>query len=350
MISSLSETNRYALPVNPTAGQGTSFDAHAPEGYQGSTEGLAAGQRVQTGARAEAGGKHLPNRTRSPVDPGLRQPQPADKPPRAERRSLPPFAAEVNLQPDHEGHVDGQIEAQGPGSEHRHGASEGLAGGRDRSVDSPAVDSPAEEREVQQLRHRDAEVRAHEQAHAAAGGSHAGRPTYEFEQGPDGRRYAVAGEVQIDVAPVPDDPQATIEKMRTVRRAALAPAEPSPQDRRVAAEASRNEADARRELSAEQREERLTELADMSGSTGAVNDADNEGTPVRAQDVGTLSDTPLGDGFTAADVGQPPEALASATEEALASPTGAEQDAPPGALALSAVSRARGASAFDHDG
>ena len=38
----------------------------------------------------------------------------------------------------------------------------------------------------------------------------------------------------IDVSPVAGDPRATIEKADQVKRAALAPAEPSPQDRQVA--------------------------------------------------------------------------------------------------------------------
>ncbi|MEM6544436.1 MAG: putative metalloprotease CJM1_0395 family protein, partial [Pseudomonadota bacterium] len=56
----------------------------------------------------------------------------------------------------------------------------------------------------------------------------------------------------IDVSPVPGDPQATIEKARIVRRAALAPAEPSAQDRRVAAEATALEQQARAELLAQE--------------------------------------------------------------------------------------------------
>ena len=42
----------------------------------------------------------------------------------------------------------------------------------------------------------------------------------------------------MDVAPDPSDPQKTIEKERTVEAAAYAPANPSSQDRRVAAQAA----------------------------------------------------------------------------------------------------------------
>lgn len=109
----------------------------------------------------------------------------------------------------------------------------------------------AEQQEIRELSARDREVRAHEQAHAAVGGQYAGAASFDYQRGPDGVRYAVGGEVPIDVGREPT-PEATIEKMQVVKRAALAPAEPSAQDRRVAAEASRQEAEARQELRSEQ--------------------------------------------------------------------------------------------------
>ncbi|MEM9384001.1 MAG: putative metalloprotease CJM1_0395 family protein [Pseudomonadota bacterium] len=107
----------------------------------------------------------------------------------------------------------------------------------------------AEQREVRELRARDREVRAHEAAHAAAAGSLArGAPTYTYVRGPDGRQYAVGGQVLIDTSPVAGDPRATLEKAQRIRRAALAPAEPSAQDRAVAAAATQMAAQARAEL------------------------------------------------------------------------------------------------------
>lgn len=91
----------------------------------------------------------------------------------------------------------------------------------------------AEEKQVQELAKRDREVRAHEQAHARVGGPYAGAPSYTFQQGPDGKRYAIGGEVQIDTSKE-KTPQETIRKMQIVIRAALAPAEPSSQDLKVA--------------------------------------------------------------------------------------------------------------------
>jgi SprA family protein len=108
--------------------------------------------------------------------------------------------------------------------------------------------SEGDRKQVDALKARDREVRAHERAHQAAGGSHAGAASYTFQKGPDGRAYAVGGEVPIDASEVKGDPQATIEKMQQVKAAALAPAEPSGQDRKVAALADARIAQARAEL------------------------------------------------------------------------------------------------------
>lgn len=124
-----------------------------------------------------------------------------------------------------------------------------------------------EQREIQQLAARDREVRAHEQAHAAVGGQYAGAPRYEYQRGPDGINYAVGGEVSISAGPVNGDPQATIEKAQIVRRAALAPAEPSPQDRKVAAQATQMEASARAELVAERQQERIEQTENQAGDS-----------------------------------------------------------------------------------
>ncbi len=97
--------------------------------------------------------------------------------------------------------------------------------------------APEEIQQLDQLKQTDREVRQHEMAHQVAGGAYTGGASYEYETGPDGKRYAVAGEVPIDYGPVPNDPQATIEKMQTVIAAAMAPADPSPKDYQVAAQA-----------------------------------------------------------------------------------------------------------------
>lgn len=107
------------------------------------------------------------------------------------------------------------------------------------------------QRQVRALAQRDAEVRAHEQAHASVGGVYASAPTYEYQRGPNGVSYAVGGHVDIDVSVVPGDPEATLEKMQVVQRAALAVAQPSAADRAVAAKAAAQASTARAELMAQ---------------------------------------------------------------------------------------------------
>jgi len=112
-----------------------------------------------------------------------------------------------------------------------------------------------EAQEILKLQARDKEVRAHEAAHAATGGAYAGSPSYSFERGPDGKTYAVGGEVSIDISAIPGDPEATLQKAQQVRAAALAPAEPSSQDLKVAQRAQALAAKARMDISEKQNEE-----------------------------------------------------------------------------------------------
>jgi hypothetical protein len=102
---------------------------------------------------------------------------------------------------------------------------------------------------LSELKQRDSQVRTHEAAHmAAAGGIASGGPSFEYQQGPDGIQYAIGGEVNIDTSPVPGDPAATLRKADTIRRAALAPADPSGPDMQVAASAAAMAAQAQVEL------------------------------------------------------------------------------------------------------
>jgi hypothetical protein len=106
---------------------------------------------------------------------------------------------------------------------------------------------------ISQLSATDRKVRAHEMAHLAAAGSYAkGGPSYSYQTGPDGKLYAVGGEVAIDTSPDPTDPRRTIEKARTIEAAANAPADPSPQDRQVAAAAEQMAMQAAMQIAAQQ--------------------------------------------------------------------------------------------------
>lgn len=118
-----------------------------------------------------------------------------------------------------------------------------------RSESASSEDRLAEQRKLQELRNIDRRVRAHELAHVSVGGRYVtSGASFRYETGPDGRRYAVAGEVSIDTSEVAGDPRATLEKAQIVLRAALAPADPSAQDRRVAAQAVATIQQARVEL------------------------------------------------------------------------------------------------------
>jgi hypothetical protein len=102
--------------------------------------------------------------------------------------------------------------------------------------------------EIKQLKSRDREVRAHEAAHIAAGGSTVrSGAKLSYVRGPDGVLYATGGEVSIDTSPA-STPEATLAKAEKIRRAALAPAHPSQQDRAVAAAAARMAMQARQQI------------------------------------------------------------------------------------------------------
>lgn len=143
---------------------------------------------------------------------------------------------------------------------------------------------------VRELSARDREVRAHEQAHVAAAGQYAtSGPHYNYQTGPDGRRYAIGGEVGIDTAVVPDDPQATLVKMQVVQRAALAPAEPSAQDMRVAADASQKAARARMDIMRDHLEARAQPSEAHSQASG-----DSEAIDAREGERPSEPDSALG--------------------------------------------------------
>jgi hypothetical protein len=123
--------------------------------------------------------------------------------------------------------------------------------------------------EVAKLKTRDAQVRAHEAAHlAAAGGLAQGGATYSYQRGPDGRSYAVGGEVSIDTGSVGDDPEAARAKALRVVAAALAPADPSGQDLAVASRGRELAAQAQTRAQAEARNKTRAPAGQGAGSIG----------------------------------------------------------------------------------
>lgn len=108
--------------------------------------------------------------------------------------------------------------------------------------------SPEALQMIGELQKRDAEVRAHEAAHLAAAGPYAkGGPSFTYQQGPDGKSYAIGGSVDVDTS-AESTPQETLQKAQVIRNAAMAPANPSAQDIAVAAKASQMAADAQRQI------------------------------------------------------------------------------------------------------
>ncbi len=116
----------------------------------------------------------------------------------------------------------------------------------DKTWDEMTEDEKAEVRRLKKL---DAEVKAHEEAHRRAAGELVrGGIHYKYKIGPDGKRYAVGGEVKIDLSEDPRGPKETKLKAEKIKRAALAPAKPSPKDRQAASSAERMKAKAEQEI------------------------------------------------------------------------------------------------------
>ena len=131
--------------------------------------------------------------------------------------------------------------------EEKSGKEDGENGKEDEKL------SEEDQRKVEELKKIDKEVHAHEQAHLnAAGGYARGGASYDYVTGPDGKRYANGGHVNLDVSPE-KEPEQTIRKAEVLQKAALAPAQPSPEDKQIASDAAKMAAEARQQLAAEGR-------------------------------------------------------------------------------------------------
>lgn len=130
-----------------------------------------------------------------------------------------------------------------------------MGGGTAATEEKPAPEgskpgelSAEDAAQVAKLKQIDRQVRQHEQAHlAAAGGMATSGASYTYQKGPDGVNYAVGGEVSISVSPG-RTPEESLRRAETIRAAALAPADPSGQDRAVAAQATKMAMEARMEM------------------------------------------------------------------------------------------------------
>jgi len=108
--------------------------------------------------------------------------------------------------------------------------------------------SEEDRRKVEELKKIDKKVHTHEQAHLSAAGSYArGGANYDYVTGPDGKRYANSGHVNLDTGRE-KTPEATIIKANIIQKAALAPADPSPADKQIAANAAKMAIEAQKEI------------------------------------------------------------------------------------------------------
>lgn len=94
------------------------------------------------------------------------------------------------------------------------------------------------ERVLDKFKSKDSEVKAHEQAHATNSSSNS-TVKYNYQMGPDGRLYAVGGEIRLDTS-IPKDPTRALSKLDELIRASSAPSELSQADMQISRSASLN--------------------------------------------------------------------------------------------------------------
>jgi len=148
------------------------------------------------------------------------------------------------------------------------------ADGTSNSTSNKEELSPEEEEMVKKLQARDAEVKGHEAAHQAAGAGLTGAASFTYQQGPDGKMYAIGGEVSISM-PSGSTPEETIANARKIAAAAMAAGDPSPQDFSVAASARVMEMKAQQQLAREKQDEMLG-LESYKNSSNPTNNKDKK--------------------------------------------------------------------------
>ena len=134
--------------------------------------------------------------------------------------------------------------------------------------------SDKEKQQLQELKSRDIEVKKHEQTHQRVGSPYTSAPSYEYETGPDGKKYAVAGSVNID-SKDEETPEKTAKKMRIIIKAAKAPAQPSGKDLSVAADATRRLNEANAKIQKEQQEE-MKESLEKTKNKNSLDEVPNK--------------------------------------------------------------------------
>lgn len=106
-----------------------------------------------------------------------------------------------------------------------------------RVTSSENYDEKDYERVLDKFEASDANIRSHEQSHASS--IHASTPQYNYQQGPDGKLYAVGGNVRMDTS-IPKDPAQAAAKMDNLSQAAGAPHDLSAADAQISRTANLN--------------------------------------------------------------------------------------------------------------
>ena len=169
-----------------------------------------------------------------------------------------------------------------------------------KRTDATAPEAPngekldeGEQQYVRELAAIDANVRAHEAAHIGAGaGVVSGGATFGYTRGPDGKMYATSGEVPISMKEG-RTPEETIQNARQIVSAAMAPADPSPQDYKVAASAAQMEIQARSEQAREQAEaiKEQTKDSDNTQNTQEAESASKSAESIASQNSSNANNT-----------------------------------------------------------
>lgn len=166
--------------------------------------------------------------------------------------------------------------------------------------------SAEQQHAIQQLQQVDRTVRAHEQAHLSAGrGVVTSGARFEYTYVPDGKQYAVGGEVSIDTSSE-RKPQANIDKGRLVQAAALAPKNPSPQDYRVAAKGGQLVSQGQDDLVREQQTQRNLDAQKAEAGREAARKQFEDSAPaaplgIEAAPTSTPTSAPTGSRSTSDD-------------------------------------------------
>ncbi len=133
--------------------------------------------------------------------------------------------------------------------------------------------------QISKLKARDTQVRQHEQAHlSASSGIDVSSASFTYQRGPNGVNYAVGGEVKIDTSPG-HTPEETLARAEKIIETALAPVDPSPVDRSVAAKAQNMAQQARIEI----QQQNNNQIAKPADHQATVNQAYDSSSPAKTK-------------------------------------------------------------------